>query len=832
MKRMMSNEIVSSNKTKKDGLRWMVWLRGWVNVLQEILLQRIMASHLHNPFPLPPLNNLTCIVTGSTSGIGSETARQLAEAGAHVVMAVRNIKAAHELIQQWQTKYYSSGKRHPLNIQAMELDLLSLNSVMRFSNAWNARLSPLHVLINNAGMFSMGGAQKFSEDGYEQHLQVNHLAPALLSLLLLPSLIRASQSRIISVNSVIHYVGFVDPNDLNFVSGKRKFSSLEGYSSSKLAQVMFNNVLSKRLPLETGISVLCLSPGVVQTNITRDLPRFIQDIYSALPYISYSPQEGCRSSVFSATDSQIQIYCEKLKTDKKSVCAFISQSCQPTNSSEEAHNVETSSKVWEKTIELIGLPLNSLEMLIEGEEIWCRMLASKMTSLNANRNGFEKGMKTIIFHGSSQKLIRAINSFLPSLRFRSVLLHWTCLMVCSSLVRSLIVQAGRTRIGVFAQGRHQLNLTNKTLSVGFGFRTTAAKMMMVDSSTGEKRVEMFDIPKEKVDDGGYIGGGWKNDDGSMSCGYCSFRGKRSTMEDFYDVKAFKMEGQTVCMFGIFDGHGGSRAAEYLKKHLFSNLMTHPQFLTDTKLALSETYKQTDVAFLESEKDTYRDDGSTASAAVLVGNHLYVANVGDSRTIVSKAGKAIALSDDHKPNRSDERKRIESAGGVIMWAGTWRVGGVLAMSRAFGNRMLKQFVIAEPEIQDLEIDHEAEFLVLASDGLWDVVPNEDAVSLTQSEEEPVTAARKLTDTAFARGSADNITCIVVKFRHDKTESQPNPEAEAEPEPPEDEIQTESSNPSDEMETESIPKAEAEPVPEAIPEPKQETEPETKGEKAGE
>lgn len=67
MKRMMSNEIVSSNKTKKDGLRWMVWLRGWVNVLQEILLQRIMASHLHNPFPLPPLNNLTCI--------GSETAR-------------------------------------------------------------------------------------------------------------------------------------------------------------------------------------------------------------------------------------------------------------------------------------------------------------------------------------------------------------------------------------------------------------------------------------------------------------------------------------------------------------------------------------------------------------------------------------------------------------------------------------------------------------------------------------------------------------------------------------------------------------------------------------
>ena len=118
--------------------------------------------------------------------------------------------------------------------------------------------------------------------------------------------------------------------------------------------------------------------------------------------------------------------------------------------------------------------------------------------------------------------------------------------------------------------------------------------------------------------------------------------------------------------GSFSGHGGSRAAEYLKEHLFDNLMKHPQFLTDTKLAIStlpilplrfgimlgrlsclycncfvifagESYKQTDTDFLESERDTYRDDGSTASTAVLVGNHLYVANVGDSRTIVSKDG---------------------------------------------------------------------------------------------------------------------------------------------------------------------------------------------------
>ncbi|KAH1099757.1 hypothetical protein GLYMA_13G042100v4 [Glycine max] len=257
-------------------------------------------------------------------------------------------------------------------------------------------------------------------------------------------------------------------------------------------------------------------------------------------------------------------------------------------------------------------------------------------------------------------------------------------------------------------------------------------------------------------------------DGRLSCGYSSFRGKRVTMEDFYDIKTLKIGGQSICLFGIFDGHGGSRAAEYLKEHLFDNLLKHPNFLTDAKLAISETYQQTDANFLDSEKDTFRDDGSTASTAILVDSHLYVANVGDSRTIISKAGKAIALSEDHKPNRSDERKRIENAGGVVMWAGTWRVGGVLAMSRAFGNRMLKQFVVAEPEIQDQEIDEQIELLILASDGLWDVVQNDDAVSLARTEEEPEAAARKLTEAAFSRGSADNITCIVVRFHHEKAE----------------------------------------------------------------
>ncbi|KAK9714257.1 hypothetical protein RND81_06G082100 [Saponaria officinalis] len=348
-----------------NGLTWNEWLKGLMIVIFEMFFQRFSARHLLNPLPLPPVAHLTCIVTGSTSGIGHETARQLAESGAHVVMAVRNAKAAHELIQKWESE--RSIKGLPLNIEIMELDLLSLDSVARFAEAWNARSAPLNILINNAGMFAIGEPQKFSKDGHEVHMQVNHLAPALLSVLLLPSLNRGSPSRIINVNSVMHYTGFIDPEDMNVVKGRRKFTSWVGYSSSKLAQVMFSSVLQKWLPAASGINVMCVSPGIVQTNVARDLPKIVQAAYHMIPFYILSPQEGSRSTLFAATDPQVAEYCKSLKKDDSPTCAFISQDCRPANPSKEAHNTGTSFRVWEKTLEMVGLPLDVVDKLIEGK---------------------------------------------------------------------------------------------------------------------------------------------------------------------------------------------------------------------------------------------------------------------------------------------------------------------------------------------------------------------------------------------------------------------------------------------------------------------------------
>ncbi|XP_059663874.1 probable protein phosphatase 2C 59 [Cornus florida] len=192
-----------------------------------------------------------------------------------------------------------------------------------------------------------------------------------------------------------------------------------------------------------------------------------------------------------------------------------------------------------------------------------------------------------------------------------------------------------------------------------------------------------------------------------------------------------------------------------------------------KCITSNAYSHTDSEFLKSENNQNRDAGSTASTAILVGDRLLVANVGDSRAVICRGGNAIAVSRDHKPDQTDERQRIEEAGGFVMWAGTWRVGGVLAVSRAFGDRLLKQYVVADPEIQEEKVDSSLEFLILASDdGLWDVVTNEDAVAVVKPIEDTEEAARRLMQEAYQRGSADNITIVVVRFLVNQGESANN------------------------------------------------------------
>mmetsp|Transcript_14692 Transcript_14692/g.36607 ORF Transcript_14692/g.36607 Transcript_14692/m.36607 type:complete len:289 (-) Transcript_14692:520-1386(-) len=262
-----------------------------------------------------------------------------------------------------------------------------------------------------------------------------------------------------------------------------------------------------------------------------------------------------------------------------------------------------------------------------------------------------------------------------------------------------------------------------------------------------------------------LSGGDVRPDGRASYGFSLLRGKRPNMEDFHSAM-FKKDpriSEVIGLFGIFDGHGGPNAADFVRTNLFTNLLSNVSFLSDPAKAMVEAYESTDAQYLKQDAASNREDGCTAVTAVLLGTRLFIANVGDSRAVLCRAGKAVALSVDHKPNSKEERTRIENAGGVVVWAGTWRVGGVLAVSRAFGDRPLKRFVISTPELCEEQLTPDDEFIILASDGLWDVLSNQDATGLIRDIPDPERAAKKLTEEAYARGSNDNISCIVVRFK---------------------------------------------------------------------
>ncbi|KAH7443523.1 hypothetical protein KP509_02G038700 [Ceratopteris richardii] len=236
----------------------------------------------------------------------------------------------------------------------MQLNLLSLSSVRSFCTAWNARNEPIHVLINNAGICSLGTPQKFSDDGFEEHMQVNHLAPALLTLLLLPSLRRCS-SRIVNVSSDVECLGSVDPDDLNFTSGRREYSSLAAYSGSKLAQIYFTSVLESRLRLQPGIHAMCVNPGIVTTNVTRTLPKVVQASHRQNTFLFFNPTEGSRSVLFCATAQQPVDYANKRRSDNSTLCPLFSSDCKPRMKALKIDELDKVLKVWDKTLELIGV---------------------------------------------------------------------------------------------------------------------------------------------------------------------------------------------------------------------------------------------------------------------------------------------------------------------------------------------------------------------------------------------------------------------------------------------------------------------------------------------
>ncbi|CAB4270966.1 unnamed protein product [Prunus armeniaca] len=248
--------------------------------------------------------------------------------------------------------------------------------------------------------------------------------------------------------------------------------------------------------------------------------------------------------------------------------------------------------------------------------------------------------------------------------------------------------------------------------------------------------------------------------------YCK-RGRRGPMEDRYSAVVDLRDDSRQAFFGVFDGHGGAKAAEFAAKNMDRNIKDRLTCGSEEKImeAVKDGYLTTDVDFLKENVGS----GACCVTALMQKGNLVVSNAGDCRAVMSRGGVAEALTSDHHPSRVDERARIETTGGYVdCCRGVWRIQGSLAVSRAIGDRQLKQWVIAEPETTILRINPECEFLVLASDGLWDKVTNQEAVDVVRplcvgtDKPEMFSACKKLVDLSIGRGSMDDTSVMIIQL----------------------------------------------------------------------
>jgi len=241
---------------------------------------------------------------------------------------------------------------------------------------------------------------------------------------------------------------------------------------------------------------------------------------------------------------------------------------------------------------------------------------------------------------------------------------------------------------------------------------------------------------------------------------------RRFMEDTHTIVDNFNDEKTSGFFAVYDGHGGKTAATFCQENFhkiladeLSQLKPEEKDQDDViKDVFLRTYARTDAAM----KDTVPSAGACAATCLIRTKSdgkrmLYCANAGDSRAVLCRDGKSISLTIDHKATNPSEIERVVQAGGFVR---NDRINGLIAISRALGDHCMKMFVISEPNWTVNELEHSDSILILACDGVWDVLSEQQAVDMIVGEKDCLTMAKKLLVSAIKGGSTDNITVLTV------------------------------------------------------------------------
>ncbi|XP_075518745.1 putative protein phosphatase 2C 27 [Primulina tabacum] len=262
-------------------------------------------------------------------------------------------------------------------------------------------------------------------------------------------------------------------------------------------------------------------------------------------------------------------------------------------------------------------------------------------------------------------------------------------------------------------------------------------------------------------------------------GSCAERGPKQYMEDEHiciDNLAHHLDELAIspsfgAFYGVFDGHGGTDAASFVKNNILKFIIEDSFFPVCLEKAIDSAFLKADYAFAD-DSSLDISSGTTALTAFITERTLVVANAGDCRAVLGKRGKAIEMSRDHKPNYTSERLRIEKLGGAIY---DGYLNGQLSVSRALGDWHMKGPkgsacpLSASPELQATVLTEDDEFLIMGCDGLWDVMSSQCAITMARKElmlhNDPERCSRELVREALKRNTCDNLTVIVICFSQD-------------------------------------------------------------------